>query len=142
MANLYVDVISDWHDWLALEPIWNSLVAKSKHPSIYSSFEFLTLSWKHFHSKNSNIHIILIKDRLTQEIIGIAPFRIQAFTWFRVNFNACEYITTAEVDKPTIISRITFQPTCSAFQARCQKLGWYSVKRVFSTNSLWILFDC
>ena len=103
MLNSYVEVVDSWDGWLQLEPYWNTLVESSQYPSIYSSFEFLTIAWKHYHSKKSRPLILLIKDSNSHALIGIAPFRIETFRWFNMSLQACEYLVTNDVDKPYII---------------------------------------
>jgi hypothetical protein len=131
MKDTYVESINSWEGWMALETQWNELVVSSSFPSIYSSFNFLTLAWKHYHSKKSCPLILLIKDRETDAIIGIAPFRIQSFTWFGISLQACEYLVTNDVDKPYIIPLAGQDDRC-----------WFAIGQFMSENSsVWDIFE-
>lgn len=131
MKDTYVESINSWEGWMALETQWNELVVSSSFPSIYSSFDFLTLAWKHYHSNKSCPLILLIKDQKTDALIGIAPFRIQSFTWFGISLQACEYLVTNDVDKPYIIPLAGHDDRC-----------WLAVGQFMSENSsVWDIFE-
>lgn len=131
MKDTYIESIHSWEGWMALETQWNELLVSSNFPSIYSSFDFLTLAWKHYHSQKSCPLILLIKDKKTNSLIGIAPFRIQTFTWFGISLQACEYLVTNDVDKPCIIS-------LEGEDDRC----WQAVGQFMSESSSdWDIFE-
>jgi CelD/BcsL family acetyltransferase involved in cellulose biosynthesis len=71
-----LEVVQDINRFNELGEEWDSLLEKSNSKSVFLTWEWLFYWWMHF-KKHKELLILLIKDEITKQIVGIAPFCLQ-----------------------------------------------------------------
>ncbi len=79
-AGLTVQLVTDTASFAALESEWESLISESP-ATIFQTFPWQFLWWKHFGSRPEN-HLYILLFRLGEKLIGIAPFFIRTYAMF------------------------------------------------------------
>jgi CelD/BcsL family acetyltransferase involved in cellulose biosynthesis len=85
-----------------LEGAWNGLTAQCLSPSLYSSYDYNLIAWKHFSNEKDQLLILLLYDGA--ELKAIAPFCITRQKINGIPFRAIKFIAAWEGDKPSIIA--------------------------------------
>lgn len=88
-----VSVIRNVDEFIRLESAWNLIVQDCKL-SIFSSFDWLSIWWKHF-GKNRKLIILTAKEK--DKIIGIAPLMYSVYSRLG-SIGAIEFIGTPHSD--------------------------------------------
>jgi CelD/BcsL family acetyltransferase involved in cellulose biosynthesis len=83
-----------FEDWSLLERTWNSLLERCDH-SIFSTWEWLTIWWKHF-GKDKQLLILVAED--DNGVVGIAPLMYSVVSLFGARRGKIEFIGTQESD--------------------------------------------
>jgi CelD/BcsL family acetyltransferase involved in cellulose biosynthesis len=89
-----ISEINTCDEFLKIESTWNKLV-KDCHLSVFSSFEWLSLWWKHFGS-NRKLSVLIAKDN--GQIIGIAPMMYSVYSRLGFNVGVIEFIAAPQSD--------------------------------------------
>lgn len=77
---LTVEVMDDFAAFPTLREEWNA-VAKDSYATIYQTYEWLSLWWKHIGSAgNRTLHVLLVRDGPT--LVGVAPFFLESMRLF------------------------------------------------------------
>lgn len=91
-----------------LEPEWESLLRKSSRPSIFSTFDYVYTSCRHFKGEEE-VFFLLFRDSETNELLAIFPIGVweEKVHGFRLKVVTHGVLpSTSEVDKPyPIIAR-------------------------------------
>ena len=105
MKNLNVEIVNTAEKLNLLEKKWNELYAESKNPSVFSSFTFVSIAWKHFATPKDTLFILLLKQDC--DIVAIAPLRIDKQNVLGLPIlRVIKFIVEwGEGDKPSIISK-------------------------------------
>lgn len=72
--TLTIEVIDSESDFIALSDEWDALIEKSINPSFYATYPFVYTAWKHYHSEEDRLFILVLRQGAT--LVCIAPFRI------------------------------------------------------------------
>jgi len=73
-----VEVVQDINRFKELREEWNTLLGESSSQGVFLTWEWLFYWWVHFKS-NKELLILLIKEEMTKQIVGIAPFCLKEF---------------------------------------------------------------
>jgi hypothetical protein len=92
----------------------------SINSTVFVTYSFIHTAWKHFHGKNDQLFILIIRRGTT--LVGIAPFRIERITLGNVSLLKKVYIRVIRfigewgdkpalltIEKPEIIWKVIFQ---------------------------------
>ncbi|GEM_PF-1209660 len=80
---MVVELVRDIVRFRELKDEWNNLLAKSELISVFLTWEWLYYWWIHFKA-DKELFILLIKDKESGKLLGIAPFCIQKKELFNV----------------------------------------------------------
>lgn len=132
------NLLGSFEDWVSLRDEWNELVADSVSPSIFLTFEYLSIAWRTFHSQTSELFLITIRNT-EGGLVGIAPFRSSIRKHGGFSLKVIEYVTTWETDKLYIIAKQGLEDSCweeifSFFQSNPKK--WDLIQLVELPNHL------
>jgi CelD/BcsL family acetyltransferase involved in cellulose biosynthesis len=87
-----LEVVQDINRFRELREDWNSLLEKSSSKSVFLTWEWLFNWWVHF-KNHKELLILLVKDEMTRQIVGIAPFCLQELRLlYFFKFNKIMYI--------------------------------------------------
>lgn len=88
----------------ALEPEWRSLEQRSTEPSLFSTFDYVSLAWRHFAATEPcELHVLAIR-RADGQLAAVAPLRItrgRALRWLPTR--TVHWIATWEGDRPELL---------------------------------------
>lgn len=73
-TKLSVQLVHSPETFASLEPEWDSLLRQSETNSIFQTWRYLSLWWKHFGSKSE---LAILTARREGELLGIAPLQIR-----------------------------------------------------------------
>lgn len=68
-----IELITTTDQFCSLKDSWDNLLEKSASKSVFLTWEWLYHWWVHFKG-NKELNILLVKDKQTGELLGIAPF--------------------------------------------------------------------
>lgn len=103
-SHLDISVIDTLHQLDRIEHEYTDLLARSRNPSIYVSFEFVRTAWVHFSAASDRLFLLTI--RSAGRLIAIAPFVIEPEPlFFFPSYRVIKYITEwGYGDKPRILT--------------------------------------
>ncbi len=119
-----------------LESEWNNLLKLSTRPSIYSTFEYISLSIKHFEKQNATLHFVVVRDDKDGELVAIFPMSIEDRVFHTKTIKVLQHCITTDmcdVDKPYPIINKDLENQC-----------WLEFKNYFSrqyTNWDWLEYE-
>jgi CelD/BcsL family acetyltransferase involved in cellulose biosynthesis len=95
-----VEVVTTFHDFLALQSSWNALVDRAgiEHP--FLRHEWIRTWWDCFGS-GKRLHIVLVKSR--DELVAIAPFMLTQGRIYRIPVRRLEFIFNAHTPRMDVI---------------------------------------
>ena len=67
-------VVRDIREWEALEPVWDRLLARIPERTVFQTYDYQRLWWRHFGGDNELFIAVVLRDGA---IAGIAPLQIQ-----------------------------------------------------------------
>jgi CelD/BcsL family acetyltransferase involved in cellulose biosynthesis len=85
----------------ALEAEWNRLADRTS-ASIFSSFDYTRIAWKHFHKPTDRLFILVLSDG--PSIVGIAPFYITRCKRRGISYRSMRFIAAWEGDRPGVLA--------------------------------------
>jgi CelD/BcsL family acetyltransferase involved in cellulose biosynthesis len=88
----------------ALEEEWNRLADRTS-ASIFSSFDYVRLAWKHFHKPTDRLLILVLEDETS--VVGIAPFYITRYRRRGIPYRTVRFIAAWEGDRPRILAQVS-----------------------------------
>ena len=91
----------------ALEEEWNRLADRTS-ASIFSSFDYARLAWKHFHKLTDRLFILVFSDE--SSVVGIAPFCIIRSRKRGIPCRVVRFIAAWEGDRPRILAEAGSEP--------------------------------
>ena len=86
--------INNYNDFLALKDKWNATLKRCDH-TIYSTWEWLTIWWKHF---GSDKRLVLLIAEDAGKILGIAPLMYSVHKMFGLRMGKIEFVGTPHSD--------------------------------------------
>jgi CelD/BcsL family acetyltransferase involved in cellulose biosynthesis len=93
-------VVEDLREWQALEPVWDRLLARLPERTVFQSYDYQRLWWRHFGGDNELFIVVLLRDG---EIAGIAPLQVQPVRLYGRYFRLLGFIGSRwEVDRPKL----------------------------------------
>lgn len=96
-----VMVVRDERDWQALEPRWDELLLATAEHTVFQSYAYQRLWWRHFGGDSELFIVLLLRDGTLQ---GIAPMQIQAVKYYGRYCRRLGFIGSRwEVDRPTFL---------------------------------------
>jgi len=96
-----VEALTDENAWHELIPYWNDLLLKTPEPTIFQTYEYQRIWWRHFGLSRSLL-ILVIRDG--DDVIGIAPLQINPVRYYGKYFRELGYIgVNWEVDRPKFL---------------------------------------
>jgi CelD/BcsL family acetyltransferase involved in cellulose biosynthesis len=106
-------------DWPLLSAIWDRLLLATRDHTVFQSFLYQRLWWRHF-ADGDELHIVLIVD--DGEVVGIAPLRINTVRYGLRCRTLCFIGTRWEVDRPAFLfperEAVALTRVLAAFLAR------------------------
>ena len=113
-----VETWSDEDEWHALIPYWNDLLLKTPEPTIFQSYEYQRIWWRHFGLSRSLLILVI---RHGDEVIGIAPLQVGPVLYYGKIFRELGFIgINWEVDRPKFLFGDQAE-ICSTLTARFLK---------------------
>jgi hypothetical protein len=97
-----------------LEPEWEALLRNSSHPSIFSTFDYVYTSCKHFKGEEE-VFFLFFRDSQTNELLAIFPIGVWNDQMYGLNLKVVTHGVmpeTSEVDKPYPIIARNYEDVC------------------------------
>jgi CelD/BcsL family acetyltransferase involved in cellulose biosynthesis len=98
---LRVEKINDLRGFESLQPVWNSLLARSGASTIFLTWEWLHTWWRVF-GEDRVLYILVVLEN--DEIIGIAPLLQRRVRHFGVSYRRLEILASGEDERDEICS--------------------------------------
>ena len=96
-----VKVVRDIREWEALEPVWDRLLARIPERTVFQTYDYQRLWWRHFGGDNELFIAVVLRDGA---IAGIAPLQIQPVKLYGRYFRLLGFIGSRwEVDRPRLL---------------------------------------
>ncbi len=113
-----VETLIDERAWHELLPHWNTLLLKTPEPTMFQTYEYQRIWWRHFGLSRSLLILVIRHD---DDVIGIAPLQIAPVVYYGKCFRELGFIgVNWEVDRPKFL--FGHQATvCSTLTARFLK---------------------
>lgn len=80
-----IEVVKDTNKFKDLKDDWDNLLEKSNSKSVFLTWEWLYYWWIHFKG-DKELFILLVKNKITNQTLGIAPFCVQKIKLFHFIF--------------------------------------------------------
>jgi CelD/BcsL family acetyltransferase involved in cellulose biosynthesis len=119
-GKMKVKIIDTLQGFDELEKPWNELAAQCPTLSLYSSYDYNRIAWKHLSGSNDRLFVLALYDGSILK--AIAPFCIIRKKMRFVPIRSVEFIANWEGDKPTIIA------------PECDEAAWDALCSFFSTE--------
>jgi len=123
-------------DFYQLPLQWSDLLKVSTRPSIYTSFGYIDLSIKYFSEKENEVFFLLIRDKVSSQLIAIFPMSIEKRKCYNRSVKVLQHcITTydSDVDKPYPVIHQQHEKKC-----------WLAFKEYFNHQYIdwdWLEYD-
>jgi len=130
---LKVESITNFQDFLKLEPIWNKILEQSDADSPFLTFEWISTWWRCFKDEidsfgyEKSLHILLVKDK--DKVIALAPLMTCKK---RIAFFPCTIISN-------IVNWHSFKSSFILIEKKAEALE--CLLNYFKTFSNWDLID-
>jgi len=95
-----VDVVSDYEEFVSLEPAWNEVVDRSRVSHPFLRHEWVRSSWDAFRG-NAQLHVLVIKS--AGEIVGIAPLMREQTRMYGVPVTRLQFIANDHTPRTDFI---------------------------------------
>lgn len=113
-----VETWTDESTWHELIPYWNALQLKTPEPTMFQTYEYQRIWWRHFGLSRGLLILVIRHD---QEVIGIAPLQIAPIVYYGKCFRELGFIgVNWEVDRPKFLFGDQAE-ICSTLTARFLK---------------------
>ena len=96
-----------------LENSWNRLASRCASPSLYSSYDYNRIAWKHFSSLKDSLFVLTLYEG--SELKAVAPLCISIQKIHHVPTRTIRFIADWEGDKPSITA------------AGCEEAAWDAI---------------
>jgi CelD/BcsL family acetyltransferase involved in cellulose biosynthesis len=77
---LKIEIITEESKFLALAPVWNPLLQRSRADVVFLTFEWLSTWWRHF-GKGNQLFVVVLKE--AEQIVALAPLMVTTRDGFR-----------------------------------------------------------
>ena len=94
VMGLRIEEVHDLEGLMRLEPTWNRLLGKSGRPTLFLTFEWLTIWWTCHARDGMELYVLVVRD--AQEILGLAPLMRVRRRYFGVPLRTIEFLSMAE----------------------------------------------
>lgn len=98
-----VEIVTSVAELNALKSQWKPLQENSDQTSIFATYEYVSIAWKHFAQPSDRMFILVIKD--AEGLVAIAPFKISIITFKKIPARVVEWIARWEGDRPCLLCR-------------------------------------
>ncbi len=96
-----VKVVRDIREWEALAPVWDRMLARLPERTVFQTYDYQRLWWRHFGGDNELFIAVVLRDGA---IAGIAPLQIQPVKLYGRYFRLLGFIGSRwEVDRPRLL---------------------------------------
>ncbi len=96
-----VQVLREERDWAALESRWDELLLDTPDHTVFQSYSYQRLWWRHFGGDGELFIVLIVRNGLVQ---GIAPLQIRMTSHFGRYCRRLSFIGSRwEVDRPTLL---------------------------------------
>ncbi len=99
--GMQIRVVDTENGFDALEEEWNRLAEKTS-ASVFSSFDYVRVAWKHFHNPTDRLFILVLSDG--PAVLGIAPFCVRRSAIRGIPYRVIRFIAAWEGDRPRILA--------------------------------------
>ncbi|MGH7497362.1 MAG: GNAT family N-acetyltransferase [Gemmatimonadales bacterium] len=114
-ADYAITLVSDEADWPALETLWDELLLATPGHTVFQSYDYQRLWWRHFGGDNQLFIVLIVRDGAVQ---GIAPLQIQTVKYHGRYCHQLGFIGSRwEVDRPTFFFPRDSSPLLRALAA-------------------------
>lgn len=94
-------LLRDEREWQALQPVWDRLLGGVPGHTVFQTYEYQRLWWRHFGSDNELFIVLLVRDG---EVRGIAPLQIETVKEYGRWLRRLAFIGSRwEVDRPRLL---------------------------------------
>ena len=94
-------VLQDEVDWPALESCWDELLLATPGHTVFQSYDYQRLWWRHFAGDSELFIVLVVHDGA---VVGIAPLQIRAVSYFGQYCHQLAFIGSRwEVDRPVFL---------------------------------------
>ena len=94
-------LVREERDWEALAPVWDRLLLAVPGHTVFQTYEYQRLWWRHFGSDNDLFIVLLVRDH---QIRGIAPLQIGTVKEYGRWLRRLAFIGSRwEVDRPRLL---------------------------------------
>lgn len=98
-AEYAISVVTNEADWSALQTRWDELLLATPGHTVFQSYVYQRLWWRHFGADNELFIVLIVRDGAVQ---GIAPLQIQTVKYHGRYCRQLSFIGSRwEVDRPT-----------------------------------------
>ena len=95
LSHMRVIEVNKYSDFLALEEKWQDVLEKCNYYTVFSTWEWLSIWWKHF-GKGKRLVLLLAEEN--DKIVGIAPLMYSVHKMFGLRMGKIEFIGTPDSD--------------------------------------------
>ncbi len=96
-----VETLTDESAWSGLVPYWNQLLLKTPESTMFQTYEYQRIWWRHF---GLSRRLLILVMRHDDAIIGIAPLQISPAVYYGKCFRELGFIgVNWEVDRPKFL---------------------------------------
>lgn len=112
--SLTVELIDNDADFEALSPEWNALQDRSANPSLFATFDYVSLAWQHARQPGDRLLILLVRHE--GHLHAIAPLQVSRSTYHGLPIRRIEWIAAWEGDRPGMLCDSDPAPAWSRIQ--------------------------
>jgi len=97
-GHVTVDVVRTEEEWAALEPVWDELLLRTPGHTVFQTYDYLRLWWRHVRTEQE---LYIITFCVNGRVVGIAPLEIHHTRQFRQRLRELHFIGGRnEIDRP------------------------------------------
>lgn len=100
-TSLTVELIDDAAGLAAIASEWGELLDQCTNPSLFASFDYVSLAWAHASQPGDRLLILLIRD--AGRLCAIAPLQVTRDSYHGLPIRRIEWIAAWEGDRPGLL---------------------------------------
>lgn len=98
-----LQIISEAAGFHALAEPWRELSAAATVASLFSSYDFVSMAWRHFHGPKQRLMILVL--RRNEQIEAIVPMMVSRDSYRGMPVRVVKFIASWEGDRPNMVCR-------------------------------------
>lgn len=101
LSPLSLELVQDDGALAALAPQWDALLERCPGATIFHSWDYVSLAWKHSRQPGDRLMVLVLREGTTTR--AIAPFRKTKVSYHGIPVRQVEWIAAWEGDRPTLL---------------------------------------